>query len=95
MCSVSMMAGRMPTSLVESDGPAMPHRRRSAIRKVAALAAKHKVEVETFLRHTFLDVEALVASPGFKPPTNNNRVETMVCVSLPHRTASLPDLFRG
>ena len=63
--------------------------------KVAALAAKHKVEVETFLRHTFLDVEALVASPGFKPPTNNNRVETMVCVSLPHRTASLPDLFRG
>ena len=25
--------------------------------KVAALASKHKVEVETFLRHTFLDID--------------------------------------
>ena len=56
--------------------------------KVAALAAKHKVEVETFLRHTFLDVDALVASPGFKPPTNNGRVESMVRALLLDRTCT-------
>jgi cryptochrome len=46
--------------------------------KVLKLAQKNKVEVQTFLRHTFLDIDALVAAEGFKPPTNNNRVESMV-----------------
>jgi cryptochrome len=45
---------------------------------VTALAQKHRVEVQTFSRHTLLDIGALVSSPGFRAPLNNGAIERMV-----------------
>lgn len=64
------------TNLVwERDTTPYARKRDQAISK---LAAKHGVTVETFHGHTLLDIDEVMQQRGFKAPTNNRGVETLV-----------------
>lgn len=61
--------------------------------RVAEIAAKHGVKVETFSGHTLLDIDAVLKQPGFKAPTANRHVEKMVAdagVAKPLATPKIP-----